>query len=286
MKKLLVLTLIVSMLAFAGAAFAKETWTAPTQDAAGHYEYLNGLTDGAGHYENWTAAQKWMAAYKAASDDAGAVVSAAKKAVTTAEASSLSSGRTNVKIISGDNAPVSAPTGDQIAAVMAKVTNAETMTAYALPTISLTNFTAGDTIIVRIDDNISTAKVTAINGRSLDLYASSRDQSQLVQISATNKNMWIDYLPSSGTMTTFHAKEKMNVAAGGKLFLGFVYSPDVNTNVQGAATTDFSGGFTATSVDTAAEKATSGSGGGCVAGTSAAALALAVLGFVTAKRRA
>ena len=182
-------------------------------------------------------------------------------------------------------------TSEEAAMKAALITDSNTQfMPLSLPkiTISKDSSLIGKTLAVCVTDSLLAAAASTMNGKQLLLYADGTDTATAVA------DMGIKLIASGDTAIktngTIANKEKFgsSIAARGDIVLMyFVYDPDTPTGgktiVKGASASDgvLNSGLVVTSGSTPTSLRSSG--GGCVAGTSA--LALAVLGLFIAKRR-
>lgn len=257
MKKLLVLTLIVSMLTFTGVAFADDT---------------TGHNDGSGHVV--TSSDKPATAPTAAQFETAAktISDASKVAAMAGATAKLDDGYTRHTL--SDDAILGAATSTFTSLTSGLPTGSQ---AYPFARVSTTGLTEGHVYQINLPTGFSLAGVTAVKFYPKPATAPT----------VTSPYMW--FVASSDTALTkitesSTADQIKTAAASAKgYWLEFVFA----SNDYGVKVAALPAAIEAAATGSAkSENVVGGSGGGCVAGTSAAALALAVLGFVTAKRRA
>ncbi len=322
MKKLLVFTLVVSMLAFAGCAWAADSdsgshGTLTPEQQAG--QAVTGVTG----YEELTE-EEVTAVEEAIADAirAGMIADAAVKAyntiVQTAESiaqvarnplpSAISaaadantdgvpagSSVLNVSdLVSSGAVTVEAPEATTAAAFL-KIASDPNVVAFPAPKLTVDSTVADGAVL-------QTTMYTGVGGFDSSLFANVKKlvfyPDPLNYPNTTSTNMWLVYQnPGETEFKTLTANsteaEIKAVKDGATILQRFIYSANSNTGVRGAAkdengNTVYSGGFVADSTGSSSGGDTEtpvlgGSGGGCVAGSSA--LALAVLGLFIAKRR-
>ena len=324
MKKLLVFTLVVSMLAVAGVAFAADDTNPHAQQIQTDVEGFDELSsedqatvetailDTASSTSKTVA--EVIAIYNEISSNAAVTAAAATSmldsAATTAKAattdSNVPSGSTvaNVADLTSTGA-VSIDTADAAttAALMEKVAADSTLAAFPAPKLTVDP--------TQVDDG-TVLEVTMFNGNfSADIFASVNKlifyPDPVNSPDVSSDNMWLLYKnPSDTTFTTLTSSSSSSdiraVADYATVLQRFIYSSTAFTGVRGAALNDsgdmeFTGAFmTSTASDSSSGGSDTPSGGdeptthtlgGSGGGCVAgtSVLALAVLGVFLAKRR-
>lgn len=269
MKKLFVFVLVVSLLAFAGGAWASDAVSHGTDDLVSHGSGGSSTTPATA-----PSASEFLSAAK--------TVSTTVANALTASADYGTDGYTRV-LLSGDSiSTMSSAASNALSGFVNKLPSGSQ--AYSIPQINIPDTVASGEVLQVVMPNTMDLKGV----QKLYFYPNPAAGD------TTSDYMWFIYnsaTTSAGKitwtkLTSSSTSADISASSGKRLVLEFVYTTAspfvkvgavetsanaVNPGVAGAAASSTSGG------------GLSSSGGGCVAGTSA--LALAVLGLFIAKRR-
>ena len=280
MKKLLVVLSLVMVLAFAGSSFAASVGHISYEEAQTIANNLNAQLS-----ENTTAAQALADLLENALNNQGYA--------TVGSENFSSAATTQVQALvqtlrAGGNASAEEI---QAAVVACNVDLTDLLVALGLSAADITAAVDPVRVAVATVVDIKTWKSKGLTG--LTFYPQISDTS----IVAASDVMWLEYTTNGTTFTRFDPANASSVSDDASFVIVFLYNADPATGGVGKVVpTDWTGKTPVTSVspvivptfkasggDTPVDddNTVGGSGGGCVAGTSA--LALAVLGMFIAK---
>ena len=274
MKKLFVFVLVVSLLAFAGGAWADD-------DSTSHGTESDLVSHGTSGTSTTPATAPSAASFLSAAADPGTTMITA---LSTASADYGSDGYTRV-LLSGDSTFAtmsSAASNALIGFVNNKLPSGSQ--AYSIPQINVPDTVASGEVLQVVMPNTMDLKGV----QKLYFYPNPASGD------TTSDYMWFIYnsaTTSAGKitwtkLTSSSTSADISASSGKRLVLEFVYttaSPFVKVGAVETSANAVNPGVAGAAASTSSGGGLSSSGGGCVAGTSA--LALAVLGLFIAKRR-